>query len=47
MKTIEAPYISIQHLLREFANALGTKPIAAKEIDNACKIADDEYSHIT
>lgn len=37
MKKIETPYISIQCLLREFAKALGTKSLAAKEIDNACK----------
>ncbi|MDE1211535.1 ankyrin repeat domain-containing protein [Vibrio aestuarianus] len=37
MKNIETPYISIQCLLREFAKALGTKSLAAKEIDNACK----------
>ncbi|MEZ8196059.1 ankyrin repeat domain-containing protein [Vibrio cortegadensis] len=37
MKKIETPYITIQHLLREFSKALGTKMLAAKEIDNACK----------
>ncbi|WP_258186233.1 ankyrin repeat domain-containing protein [Vibrio splendidus] len=37
MKKIETPYISVQCLLREFAKALGTKSLAAKEIDNACK----------
>ncbi|CAK2484014.1 ankyrin repeat domain-containing protein [Vibrio crassostreae] len=37
MKKIEIPYISVQCLLREFAKALGTKSLAAKEIDNACK----------
>ncbi|MGF1753945.1 hypothetical protein L4C33_10150 [Vibrio makurazakiensis] len=37
MKKIETPYISVQCLLRELAKALGTKSLAAKEIDNACK----------
>lgn len=37
---IETPYYSIQFLLREFANGLGTKGIdnsIAKKIDDACK----------
>jgi ankyrin repeat protein len=34
---IQTPYFTLQHLLREFANGLGTKPLAAKEIDDACK----------
>ncbi|MFA0026088.1 ankyrin repeat domain-containing protein, partial [Vibrio sp. 10N.261.49.A5] len=37
---IETPYYSIQFLLREFANGLGTKGIdssIAKKIDGACK----------
>lgn len=37
MNNIEMPYITIQCLLREFSKALGTKKLAAKEIDNACK----------
>lgn len=40
MTKIETPYITIQSLLREFAKALGTKMLAAKEIDNACKHAE-------
>jgi len=34
---IQTPYFTIQHLLREFAKGLGTKSLAAKEIDDACK----------
>ncbi|OOE78346.1 hypothetical protein BZG25_12635 [Salinivibrio sp. ML198] len=37
---IETPYYTIQYLLREFANGLGTKgidPHVAKKIDDACK----------
>ena len=37
---IETPYYTIQYLLREFANGLGTKgidPNMAKKIDDACK----------
>ncbi len=37
---VETPYYTIQFLLREFANALGTKGIdtsVAKRIDDACK----------
>jgi hypothetical protein len=38
---IETPYYPIQHLLREFANGLGTKGLSAstaKKIDDACKV---------
>lgn len=31
------PYFSIQYLLRELAKGLGTKQLAAKKIDDACK----------
>jgi len=34
---IKTPYFTIQHLLREFAKGLGTKSLAGKEIDDACK----------
>ena len=34
---IQTPYFTIQHLLREFAKGLGTKVLASKEIDDACK----------
>ena len=34
---IKTPYFTIQHLLREFAKGFGTKSLAGKEIDDACK----------
>ncbi|WP_441257513.1 ankyrin repeat domain-containing protein [Vibrio sp. Vf1514] len=37
MTKIITPYYPIQHLLREFSKALGTKSLAAKKIDDACK----------
>ncbi len=37
MTKISTPYYPIQHLLREFSKALGTKSLAAKKIDDACK----------
>ncbi|WP_158116547.1 hypothetical protein [Vibrio cincinnatiensis] len=37
MTKILTPYYPIQHLLREFSKALGTKSLAAKKIDDACK----------
>ncbi|MCG6202825.1 ankyrin repeat domain-containing protein, partial [Psychromonas antarctica] len=39
-KTITTPYYSAQYLLREFAKGLGTKSLAGKKIDDACKNAE-------
>lgn len=45
-KTIETPYFSVQYLLREFAKGLGTKSLAGKKIDDACKSSEINPHHL-
>lgn len=45
-KTIKTPYFSVQYLLREFAKGLGTKSLAGKKIDDACKNAEINPYHL-
>ncbi|EKD4047503.1 ankyrin repeat domain-containing protein [Vibrio parahaemolyticus] len=45
-KTINTPYYSVQYLLREFAKGLGTKALAGKKIDDACKSAEINPYHL-
>ena len=43
---MKTPYFSVQYLLREFAKGLGTKGLAGKKIDDACKCAEINPSHL-
>lgn len=43
---IQTPYYSIQYLLREFAKGLGTKSLAGKKIDDACKVSEINPYHL-
>lgn len=45
-KKIITPYYSVQYLLREFAKGLGTKPLAGKKIDDACKSPEINPYHL-
>ncbi|EHH1094054.1 ankyrin repeat domain-containing protein [Vibrio parahaemolyticus O1:K58] len=45
-KKIKTPYFSVQYLLREFAKGLGTKALAGKKIDDACKNAEINPYHL-
>ena len=45
-KTIETPYFSVQYLLRELAKGLGTKSLAGKKIDDACKRSEINPHHL-
>ncbi|MCG9658188.1 ankyrin repeat domain-containing protein [Vibrio mediterranei] len=45
-KTIEMPYFSVQYLLRELAKGLGTKSLAGKKIDDACKNSEINPHHL-
>lgn len=45
-KTNNTPYYSVQHLLREFAKGLGTKALAGKKIDDACKNTEINPFHL-
>ncbi len=45
-KTINTPYYSVQYLLREFAKGLGTKALAGKKIDDACKSVEINPYHL-
>jgi hypothetical protein len=45
-KKITTPYYSVQYLLREFAKGLGTKSLAGKKIDDACKSAEINPYHL-
>lgn len=45
-KTIETPYFSVQYLLRELTKGLGTKSLAGKKIDDACKSSEINPHHL-
>ncbi|MEZ9537342.1 ankyrin repeat domain-containing protein [Shewanella sp. 10N.286.51.B8] len=45
-KTSDTPYYSVQYLLREFSKGLGTKNLAGKKIDDACKNAEINPYHL-
>ncbi|EAQ65270.1 hypothetical protein MED121_18555 [Marinomonas sp. MED121] len=45
-ETIITPYYSFQHILREFAKGLGTKKLAGKKIDDACKKTEISPFHL-